>query len=254
VDEIRNNPELADRLQTIVQGEVGHRAPRDRQLIQLETIFNRAAARGQTLDQVTQMYTGPGSRGYYPPSTFSGGAIQSQEERERFQARVLNPVLAGSDRSTELLGFPATGNASGGVASRGIASGRYTRYGSLPGHAETYVQEGNWGGGRENIARLEATRRQNQRMLPSWLPGAHGGGRGGSFDELWNNRIGSMGAGSALTRGGDTATTNTNTSSTHIGEMNVTVPPGADPAGYAHGIRQELRRYDNVQQSNTGLQ
>ncbi len=167
-EEIKNNPGLLERMQTIVQGEVGHGAPAWKKQLQLETIFNRAAARGQTLTQVTQQYTGPGSAGYYPSSTFSGGRIRSQEEFERFQQQVMGPVRAGSDVSTERLGFPATGNASAGVAARGAASGRYTRYGQTDPNAypgkpgvETYVQEGNWGRGgrtREDIARLEATR------------------------------------------------------------------------------------------------
>ena len=152
--EIKANPELAERLQTIVQGEVGHGASTQRQMVQLETIFNRARARGQSLDAVTQMYTGPGSKGYYPPSTFSGGRIRSQAELDRFQKDIMAPVVAGSDQSTRLLGFPATGNASGGVAARGVSSGRYTRHGMLG--PETYVQEGSR---RENIDRLEASRR-----------------------------------------------------------------------------------------------
>jgi len=159
VDEINNTPGLRERLQTIVQGEVGHRASRLRKLLQLETIFNRAAARGQTLAQVTRMYTGPGSAGYYPPSTFSGGRIGSSAEYERFQRDIMGPVLEGSDVSTEELGFPATGNASGGVASRGIASGKYTRHGALPHDLETYVQEGR----REDIARLERSRKNLNR-------------------------------------------------------------------------------------------
>jgi hypothetical protein len=161
-EEIKQNPELAARLQTIVQGEVGHGASQARKLVQLETIFNRAAARGQSLAQVTRMYTGQGSAGYYPPATFSGGRIKNDAEYAKFQKDIMTPVLGGSDESTRLLGFPATGNASGGVAARGsVPGGRYTRHGMLG--PETYVQEGRWGfggrGAREDIGRLEATRR-----------------------------------------------------------------------------------------------
>ena len=93
--------------------------------------------------------------------------------------------------------------------------------------------------------------------LPSWLPGAaaaNAGGGGGSFNDIWNNRALGVGARGALWRGGDSTTNNTTTSSTHIGEMNVSVPPGADPAAYAAGIRQHLQRNDPVQQSLTGMQ
>jgi hypothetical protein len=62
------------------------------------------------------------------------------------------------------------------------------------------------------------------------------------------------GSRAALDRANSTTNNNTTSSSaTHIGEMHVTVPPGADPAGYASGIKQELQRYDNVQNANTGL-
>jgi hypothetical protein len=163
-EEMRQDPELAARMQTIVQGEVGHKASRERQLVQLETIFNRAAARGQTLRQVT-MGTAEGRGGYYPPSTFAGGRISSQAEYDAFQKNIMGPVLAGSDESTRLLGFPATGNASAGVAARGsVPGGRYTRHSDPRDRrfgGETYVQEGRWGRGmrvHEDIARLEASR------------------------------------------------------------------------------------------------
>jgi hypothetical protein len=42
-------------------------------MVQLDTIFNRARARGQSLAEVTQMYTGPGSKGYYPAASDTGG-------------------------------------------------------------------------------------------------------------------------------------------------------------------------------------
>lgn len=144
-------PQMVERLNTIVNGEVGHQAPDWKKQLQLETIFNRAAARGQTLEQVTKLYTGRGSDGYYPPETFRNGVPKSDEARDAFKERILAPVAGGSDVSTERLGFPATGNASAGVASRGVSSGRYTQHGNVSGGAvggvtgapgvETYVQE-----------------------------------------------------------------------------------------------------------------
>lgn len=61
-----------------------------------------------------------------------------------------------------------------------------------------------------------------------------------------------FGAGAAMVRNGS-ITNNTRTSSTHIGNMSVSVPPGADPDAYAKGIRQRLDHYDNVQGANQGL-
>lgn len=167
--EIDASPDLADRLQTIVQGEVGHNAPPDKKLIALESIFNRAAARGQSLAQVTKEYTGKGSDGYYPGTTFRNGAIRNDAERSDFRENVLDMALAGSDRSTELLGFPATGNASQGVAARGATNGRYKQYASLEGKdpgtpgVETWVS----GHGNDNIERLNGTRLSEGERQPS---------------------------------------------------------------------------------------
>jgi hypothetical protein len=168
LEELKRNPVLMSRLATIVNGEVGRGASLDQKLVQLETIFNRAQARGQSLEQVTQMYTGPGSRGYYPQSTFTNGAVRSQNEQNAFNEQVLKPVLSGSDRSTDLLGFAATGNASGGVAQRGIASGRYTAHGKVG--PETYVQEGRF----DNIARLHGYRKGERPTPPADIPNPGG--------------------------------------------------------------------------------
>jgi hypothetical protein len=63
-----------------------------------------------------------------------------------------------------------------------------------------------------------------------------------------------IGARAAASAAAPASTTNNSSSSTHIGNMHVTVPPGADPVGYANGIRQELQRYDNVMNAQTGLE
>lgn len=50
------------------------------------------------------------------------------------------------------------------------------------------------------------------------------------------------------------STTNNRTNQTNIDNLNVTVPPGADPAAYASGISQELQRYEtDVMNANTGI-
>jgi hypothetical protein len=143
IAELQANPALQNRILTIARGEVGDN-PQEQQII-AETIMNRAAARGQPLEQVTRQYAGPGSTGYYPASTFGRGAAPPD---------ILSPVLRGSDAGGQTLGFSPTGNASGGVASRGVASGRYNAAGQLPGGAETYVQQER----PEQLARLAATR------------------------------------------------------------------------------------------------
>lgn len=68
--------------------------------------------------------------------------------------------------------------------------------------------------------------------------------------EMWQGL--GLGRGAAV-RGGDSTTNNTNTSTTTIGSMNVTVPPGADPSVYADGISRRLGDFNNVANANTGL-
>ena len=234
-EEIRNNPELGRRLATIVQGEVGHGASRDRKLVQLESIFNRASARNQSLADATRQWPGPG--GYYPSSTFSGGRIKSQQEYDNFVNNVLNPVVAGSDRSTELLGFPTTGNASGGVASRGIANGKYTRHGMLG--PETYVQER-----RDNIARLEASRRANGPPM-----GATAAWGNSARAVPWLTNPGSLG----LMPGGQASNTTNNSSSaeTHVGSVTVQTQ-ATDAYGIASDMKGAIERVGNVGNMNNG--
>jgi hypothetical protein len=156
--ELEKNPELRHRLAVIVAGEVGSKASPEQKMIQLETIFNRAQARGQSIEKVTRMYTGKGSDGYYPPDTFRNGErIMRQGNNEPdFHETILKPVLDGSDVGTEKFGFAPTGNASAGVARRGIANGRYTQHAAYgdPKNPETYVQEGRF----DNVRRIELAR------------------------------------------------------------------------------------------------
>src|SRR5436190_7683909 len=140
--ELQDNPVLADRIRTIAKGESND--PREQQII-AETIFNRAAARGQQLYQVTRQYTGPQSTGYYPASTFGRGQISED---------ALTPVLRGSDIGGGDIGFSPTGNASEDVAANGIRTGRYNASGRLPGSGETFVQQEPPG----QLQRLAATR------------------------------------------------------------------------------------------------
>jgi hypothetical protein len=167
VDEA-NDPQMAQRLATITQGEVGRGATPEQKSVLLESILNRAKSRDQSLADVTQMYTGPGSKGYYPQSTFTGGSA-SPDEVADFAKNILAPALRGGDVSTAALGFPATGNASGGVAERGIANGRYSQSAMLG--PETFVQQP---GGREDIARLDASRLNGQPPQPVQMADASG--------------------------------------------------------------------------------
>jgi hypothetical protein len=155
LDELRRNPALMHRIAVIVAGEVGGGASPERQMIQAETIFNRAQARGQTLEQVMQEHRFKGDAGYYPTSTFNNGErIMGRGNAEaRFKEQILKPVIAGSDKGTERLGFAPTGNASEGntkFASSRAANGVYSKYKWLG--DEMYVQEAKSGDRDERIA------------------------------------------------------------------------------------------------------
>src|SRR4029077_12537367 len=115
LEELKRNPDLVHRIAVIVAGEVGGgNIPIEKQLIQAETIFNRAMSRGQTLEQATKQTYHRGDDGYYPASTISNGErIMSRPGAEaRFKELVFKPADHGSDLGTEKLGFAPTGNAS----------------------------------------------------------------------------------------------------------------------------------------------
>jgi len=130
IAEIEADPSLKPRLLAMARGEVGPDPAK--QGVQLETAFNRAAARGQPLSQIL-LDTGTNKRlGYYPPETFTRGQASPD---------VLTPVLRGSDEGGAALGFAPTGNASGQFAADRVKAGLYNTSGKLPGDTETYVQQ-----------------------------------------------------------------------------------------------------------------
>ena len=128
----------------MVKGEVGWNAPQDTKLVQIETAFNRAMARGHSVAQALLSVSEDPRRGYY-----AGGANGTYSrpvtpaEFEDFKKTILLELLAGSNKSQELLGFIATGNASPPVSTAQFAKG--TQGGNLPtglpNHPESYFHE-----------------------------------------------------------------------------------------------------------------
>ena len=109
--EIASHPELVVRMTHMVFGEVGRHAPLPVKIIQLETAFNRAQARGQTLAHVLLSVKESPSDGYYAVDTYCAAAEPTPEEVETFKKTVLTTVLHGSNLSDVGYG-PMTGNAS----------------------------------------------------------------------------------------------------------------------------------------------
>src|SRR5260370_25601690 len=83
------SPDVLNRLFGITNAEVGGQGPQAAQSF-LESIFNRAAARGQTLGQTL-------SGSYFPASTYSrAGQPLSADARQRYE-ELLAPILQGSN-------------------------------------------------------------------------------------------------------------------------------------------------------------
>jgi hypothetical protein len=207
LDELKNNPGLAHRIAVIVSGETGN-APLETKIINAETIFNRAMTNNLTLEQATRqagLQYSDGKGGYYPRSTFANGEslIGRGNNEGAFNEQVLKPVLSGSDVSTRVLGFPATGNASnnpllgeaGMVAKHGINNGYYTNYRWLG--KELYVNAK-----PDVMARLEGKRTGDPPVQPPGsVPNPAVGANEQAIDPVTGNRVPSTGsvAAAALT-------------------------------------------------------
>jgi hypothetical protein len=120
--EIASDPELVVKMTHMVFGEVGRHAPLPVKIIQLETAFNRAQARGQTLAHVLLSVKESPSDGYYAIDTYCAAAEPTPDEVETFKKTVLTAVLHGSNLSDVGYG-PMTGNASADVAAHQFAKG-----------------------------------------------------------------------------------------------------------------------------------
>ena len=120
--EIASHPELVVKMTHMVFGEVGRQAPLPVKIIQLETAFNRAQARGQTLEHVLLSVKESPNDGYYAVDTYCAAAEPTPEEVETFKKTVLTAVLHGSNLSDVGYG-PMTGNASADVAAHQFAKG-----------------------------------------------------------------------------------------------------------------------------------
>jgi hypothetical protein len=118
VAELNANPSLIDKMNEMIRGEVGKDAPLSSHVIMVETVFNRCQMQGHSLEHGL-LSVAESPAGYYAADTYGHGGAYSRED---FIAKVLNPVMAGSNISDKGFG-PMTGNASGSVAAHEIAQG-----------------------------------------------------------------------------------------------------------------------------------
>lgn len=203
--EFANDPQLAEDMAQISLGE--NQNPAANQAV-LETIFNRASARGTSLRTQMQEYTGKGSKGYYPPSTFSGGAAAMRNSKLHAMATEhLRRARGGGNVSNY-----ATDNSSQGLAYTeryGGASGNYGRPGQPPGKftfqsefggsggtgssgMETYFSPG-WGGGQDQYMKWRNQLDKNRGAADHSEEAADGT----SFKDRW----GDSGSGSVFDKG-----------------------------------------------------
>jgi hypothetical protein len=143
LDELKK-PAIVKKLADMVKGEVGWSAPHDTKIVQLETAFNRAMARGHSLAQALLSTSEDRVRGYYQGG--SNGTYSrpvTAAEFEDFKKNFLPELVAGSNRSEALLHFIATGNASPPTSTEQFKKG--TQGGNLPTavprHPESYFHE-----------------------------------------------------------------------------------------------------------------
>jgi hypothetical protein len=169
------NPEIKERLFRLTEVEVHHQGPKATQAF-MESVLNRADARGQTLAEAIN------DRRYYPAVSLRGW--DPGDDRPMFRA-----VLAGSN----VAGF-ATGNASRHV---GFNGGRQTY---VPGTGERFGIEGAdfaWVLSMEKrikvaeltkqrrLAKLEEERREQEQAKPMVLASV-------TFEDRWPEKPGVM--------------------------------------------------------------
>jgi hypothetical protein len=164
-EELARNPALAQRMAQISLGE--NRNPQAN-LAVIETIMNRASVRRTSLAaQMRSVNEG----GYYPPSTFAGGAggLANQKASDLAYANIRR-ALGGSnmsnyatDNSSQGLAYSERfGGSMGGYGRPGQAPGKFTFQSEFGGKGtgtpgtETFFSPG-WGGGREGYEKWRKT-------------------------------------------------------------------------------------------------
>jgi hypothetical protein len=152
----------------MVNGEIGSRASTRQRIVQLETAFNRAQYRGQTLAHALLASQQRGDAGYYSGrpgqvATYRESARPTPEQFAAFKRDVWDPVMKGSNLSD--IGYgPMTGNASGGVA-RNQFNNKTPGYGL---GQESYFREGPF---RSGFSLPQLRQAPPQQPAPQIAPG-----------------------------------------------------------------------------------
>lgn len=142
--ELNQKPWLVHKMAAMVAGETGGSNDYYSKTVLAEA-FNRAQARGISLEQALLSVSENRKLGYYAGLGAPGGGTYGPRAQawakahlDQFKSNVLGPVLGGWDEASKRAGFEITGNASGSVAAHQIAKGTpHIKIG-----AETYFAEG----------------------------------------------------------------------------------------------------------------
>jgi len=283
-EQLKNNPELREKILRIMYNEQG-KNPEGTQAI-AESMMNRALVRGTSLEKEARWAQSEG--GYYDQGNMGRGALENPQVRDLLE-KSLDRALAGGNVSNYATDNASSWLAEKHKVTGQFIPTRDKLHGETFFSPDTRISSHmtRWLAWKERAEAMERTRKAStggggtggskgddltpsERQLMdlvkpgprrpvvpgSGVPSADGpgtpadGAAARSFDRWKNLGIGAQGA---VARGGDSNVSNTTTNSTHIGTMNVTPPPGGDPGEYGAGIRSELRRFDNVQNANTGL-
>lgn len=232
IKELQEKPWLKEKFARISLGE--NTDPKAN-LGVIEEAMNRANNRGTSLERELR-HTSEGG--------YSEGYARRIDAKSRatFEANLAAALGTDGKGQSNTTGY-ATDNASGGLAERQKASGRFrfhkTEAGETffsPGSAEPKLRE-RWREMRFKADKLDRT-----------IPDA-----AGTFDSMWNSRIGDLGGAAASARSNKkTINNNSSKSETHVGAVSVHVP-GADGQLPDRGVSQELKHHESIMYSNEGL-
>lgn len=256
-DEINNTPGLRDRVGGMLALEGTAQPTMESLLNRIDYVNTERAKRGLPLktidDMLTPAFYGPIRRGELPR-----GIAQYKRNPSRFD-RAIDRALGGSHVIGGYTdqGMPTDPNGSiTNMQRRGVVF----PFMKIGGNEFTDWEGGSRlgaGGRRESTAYRtmieEGLAREATATAagpPSTLTGQPMASAANRTFDNWNRLA--IGARGALMRGNVSTTTNNNRTAT-FGDINVVTPPGADAAGYASSIKQELERYSPVMNANQGL-
>lgn len=219
--ELRDKPWLAEKIMAISLGE--NRDPRANQAV-IESMMNRAAVRGTTLEEAAKLY-GRERGGYY--AGYAPQALNNARLRELAE-RSLKGALAGGNVSNY-----ATDNASGALAQRDVASGRFSDMSVFNG--EHFSRRASESAKYERWRRGLAAHGTAGVPLPRPRPSS-------DLRAMLDPRIGAGGRGGASSvRNGDV----------NIDNIHIHAPRG-DAESIASAFRPAMQRFARVASANNG--